>query len=664
MALTHIHTPITIRGLEIPNRVVRTAHATGMATYGIDDTLINYHLERARGGVGLSIVELLPIHPSSSSFMPHYRAPGMQEGLKRLVDAVRPHNMRLFQQLWHGGHQAPNGMGGPSWSASNVPGPHGIRPIPMTQTMIDELLEHFARAARMCESVGFDGVDVHCAHGYLIHQFLSPATNRREDNYGGSPENRARFMIEVLRAIRSEVSEDFVIGVRMCADTVVGGLTSDLAAVTARLVDEQSLIDYLNISMGSGFVGYNLVGGMEKSMGYQLPTSIPIANAVSVPTIVIGRFRTMEEGDQIIRSGQADMVGMVRGTLADPDLVKKTLAGQVERVRPCIGCNQGCLGGLFSPKGKMGCVVNPAAGEESKLSESLFTKVKNTKKVLVVGAGPSGMEAARVAALRGHQVVIHEAQPHTGGAMRLAALAPKRHGVIDFVVWLENELRHLGVEIHLNSYIEADDVEVINPDVVVVATGSYPMLDDYPSANPGERITGIDQPHVVTSHDIFIQPDRQWGKHAVVIDDDGHYEAVAVTDHLLEQGMAVSLVTRHISFAPRLESTFTNEPSLQRLHSERDFTLHTRSRAVCIDSDKVLIAPAYMPAEGVTPENNSASKILPANTVVVISVKYSNRELYDELQARGIDCRVIGEAWSENYFGAAVKTGRKTGLEL
>ena len=318
MKLTHIHTPITIGGLEVRNRVVRTAHATGMASRGIDDTLINYHVARGIGGVGLSIVELLPVHDSAAGFMPSYTTPGMADGLKRLVESVKPTGMRLFQQLWHGGHQSTTLDGSPPWSASDVPGANGLTPLPMTQTMIDELVEHFGKAAKLCEAVGYDGVDIHCAHGYLVHQFLSPNTNRREDNYGGNLTNRARFMCEVLGGVRASVSADFVVGARFAPDVIEGGVTPEIAAGAAKIAQDRGLIDYVNISLGSGYAAHAIVGGMDQPMGYELPTSTPIVDAVDLPTMVIGRFRTLEEGDQVIRAGQADMIGMVRATLADP----------------------------------------------------------------------------------------------------------------------------------------------------------------------------------------------------------------------------------------------------------------------------------------------------------------------------------------------------------
>ncbi len=658
MHLTHVDKPIDLRGLTVRNRIVRAAHATGMAKTGVDDKLIAYHEARARGGVGLTIVELLPVHESTTGYMPIYTAPVMADGLRRLVDAVRPHGMRIFQQLWHGGHQAPPSNGAPPWSASDVAAPgNGITPIPMTRGMIDDVVAGFANAARHCEEWGFEGVDIHCAHGYLIHQFLSPNTNRREDAYGGTLENRCRFMLEVLRAVRAAVSPSFVVGIRVAPDVIAGGVSSEDAAEAAWLAEAEGLIDYVNISLGSGYASYAIVGGMDQPMGYELPTSLPIVRKVSVPSIVIGRFRTLEEADQVIRAGEADMVGMVRATLADPDLVTKTLSGGIERVRPCIGCNQGCLGGLYNPAGHMGCVVNPAAGFERSLSEDRLTPAKQSRDVLVVGGGPAGMEAARIAALRGHSVRLIEAQPHLGGALRLAARAPARHGIGDIASWLESELGYAGVKVDCNTYLDADDVAAMSPDAVVVATGSLPRMDGVQLSNPGEPIKGMTLAKVVSSHDVLGNPGRHWEGAAVVVDDVGHYEGIATAEYLLEQGASVTYVTRHISFAPLMETSFTNTPALRRL-GRGGFRLMTRTHVLEVSEQGVLTVPTYADSD------NNGACLIPADTVVVVSANKPNRSLYDDLVDRGVDTRVIGDANAPRFLGAAIREGRLAGMEV
>lgn len=346
----HVFSPIEIAGVVIPNRVVRTAHATGIGAGRMNDDLIAYHEARARGGVGLSVIEIMAVHPSSPGSLNAFD-PTLVDGYHKLMDAVRPHGMRVFQQLWHAGHNSLPLGGGPPWSASDVPSPLlGVVPRAMTRAQIAEIVDAFAAAARLCKAGGLDGVEVHAAHGYLIQQFLSPNANLRSDEYGGSLENRMRFLLEVMRAVRAAVAAPgFAVGIRVALDLTSGGVGVEENVAVVRALREEGLADFIDVSLGNYHSFPKMIGGMHEPVGYELETSIPISTDAGVPVLVTGRFRTLEEADQVIRLGQADLVGMTRATLADPELVTKTRAGHVERVRPCIACNQGCVGQLLGP---------------------------------------------------------------------------------------------------------------------------------------------------------------------------------------------------------------------------------------------------------------------------------------------------------------------------
>jgi 2,4-dienoyl-CoA reductase-like NADH-dependent reductase (Old Yellow Enzyme family)/thioredoxin reductase len=654
MHYTHVHTPIRLgKILELKNRVVRPAHATNFGNGLMNDRLIAYHEARAAGGVGLSIIEICAVHESSPGTLRIYE-PGIEKGYRDLVAAVRPHGMKLFQQLWHAGHASPRADGGQPWSASDIANPRvNIVPIPMTKTMIDDVVAGYARTARLMEDWGMDGVDVHAAHGYLIHQFLSPVTNVREDDYGGTTENRMRFLLEVMRAIRSEVSPDFTVGIRFAPDETVGGIGVTETSEILTCVEEEALIDYVNISMGSYHSFAKIIGGMHEPAGYELATSAPVARASTLPTMVIGRFRTLEEADQVIRSGDADMVGMVRATIADPDLVNKSLSGRVDDVRPCIGCNQACAA---RPTGVVGCAVNPAAGHERTLSESLFEPVTEKRHVVVVGGGPAGLEAARVAAVRGYEVTLLEAQPKLGGALRLAGLAPSRQGFADILEWLERQVYALGVDVRLSSYVSAEEIAELNPDLVIVATGSMPRMDGVQVSNPGEPIEGFGQPHVISSQDLFTTPPSA-PEHAVVIDDLGHYEAIGAAEYLIRQGASVDFVTRHYAFAPLIETAHMTEPALARL-DRGEFTFHPRSRALRITADEVEIGPTY----DYLGANVRAVKRVPADTVVFVSANRSINHLVEELGRLGIDAKAVGDAFSPRFLESATREGRLAAL--
>ena len=367
--------PIKMGGLEIKNRIARAAHATMMTRGGaITEDLIAYHLARAQGGVGLSIFEAAGVHPSSVLSLANLDE-SIVDGYRALAAAIAPTGMRLFQQLWHGGHIYLQPDGSPPLAPSTVPHPvAGIAPRPIRRRQIDELVAAYAAAARRCEQGGLDGVEIHAGHGYLLAQFLSPVLNRRDDDYGGTLENRMRLLLRVLGAVRDAVSPGFVVGVRLSdsADPRILGM-GEVGRVAHRL-ERDGLIDYVNMSYGDYYALHRQVGGMEVPTGFQIPYTAPPVADINLPRLLNGRFRTLEEVEQVLRAGEADIVSMVRAHIADPDIVAKSAAGHPERVRPCIACNQGCIGRVAT-FGRLGCVVNTAAGDESTLAERLIRPV-------------------------------------------------------------------------------------------------------------------------------------------------------------------------------------------------------------------------------------------------------------------------------------------------
>ena len=655
--LTHINKPVRIRNLQIKNRVVRTTATTNLGGGVIGDDLIAYHEARARGGVGLSVLDVMSVHPSCYSQIYAFD-PRMDELYPPMIRRLKSHGMAVFQQLWHGGHNMVSFDGSPSWAPSDLPSPVvGIVPITMTKAMINELATSFAEAARRCERWGVDGVEFHAAHGYLAAQFLSLNTNKREDEYGGPLENRIRFTVEMISAMRAAVSNDFIIGVRVGDDITLGGARHEDYLALVKALEGANLIDYVSVSIGS-YYNIDLVsGGMDQPVGYELPTSVPITRNVTSPTIVVGRFRTLEEADQVIRAGDADMVALTRAHIADPDLVRKTLAGHPEQVRPCIACNQGCIGGMTGPSGKIGCVVNAAVGFEASLSEDKLARPAVPKKVLVIGGGPAGMEAARVAALRGHKVVLAEAAPALGGQLKLAAKAPTRHGIFDIAAWQEQEIYRHGVEVRLSTYMDVEDIVGEGADAVILATCSTPRMDGLQTSNPSEPIEGFERPNVLSSHDLFLNPPRTGGGHALVIDDAGHYEGISAAEQLIALGFSVTFITRHATFAPAMESSLTTTSALQRLTRGKCAVL-TRTRAISIDDGEVLIGPTYMPKEG------PHVACVPADLVVFVSMNRASGDLLEELSGRGVAASIIGDARSPRYLQAAIREGYLEGVAV
>lgn len=649
MAFTHVDTPIAIGNVQLKNRIFRPAHAVGVGMGTMNEALIAYHEERAKGGAALSILEAGSVHPSTAATLNIFD-PAMEKGIDALLDRCRPHGMKLFQQLWHAGHHVAPADGTPPWSPSDVPSiVNGLMPTPMTKMMIDTIVGAYAECAVRMKRYGLDGVEVHGAHSYLPAQFLSPTTNKRDDEYGGAFENRARFILEVMAAVRAAVGRDFVVGVRLAPDLVVGGAGVEDTMKVARLLENAGLIDYLNVSTGSYNSAAKMIGGMYEPTGYQMPITAPIRHASKLPILATGRYRTLEEADQVIREGEADMVGMVRAMIADPYLVAKSLAGEAERVRPCIGCNQACVA-----RAAMGlpiqCTVNAGAGQELQQGDYRLAPAAVPRRVLVVGGGPAGLEAARIAALRGHVVTLVEASSDLGGAVRAAARAPTRHNLIDIVTWLEAEIYRLGVDVRLSTYVDSSDVAAFAADEIIVATGSLPRMDGVLISHAGQPIRGVDQGHVLSSTDLFLAPPADLGAAAVVIDDVGHYEGLAAAEQLIAKGLSVTYVTRLPMMAAAMQLSGMNEPFLERM-SNKPFRFLVRTRAIAIEGKSVLVGPAHLTSDDIGTER------IAADAVVLITTNRSNREIYEELASTGMRMQIIGDAKSPRSLEFAIHEG-------
>ncbi len=653
--LERVLEPLRIREVEIPNRIVRTAHATGLSSPPsrmVGEDFVRFHAARARGGVGLTILEATAVHPSSGALAISDDA--TVAGYRDLMDAVRPHRMRVFQQLFHAGHINPAADGGAPWSVSSVPGVYGVVAEPMRTDQIDAVVAGYAAAARRCRDGGLDGVELHAGHGYLPHQFLSPLYNTRTDGYGGSLVNRMRFTREVLGAIRAAVGERFAVGVRLSASEIPGSTAEDELVTVIEALERDGLIDFLTTSFGDHYRTISNLEGMESPAGYELPSAGRLAAAATVPTIVAGRFRTLAEAEAVLRSGVADMVSMVRAHIADPDLVRKTVEGRAHEVRPCIACNQGCIGGTNRFPPRVGCTVNPAAGFEGTLADELIVPVDRPRRVLVVGGGPAGLEAARVAALRGHRVQLVDAAARLGGAVDVASRAPRYGTLGDIVRWYEGALERAGVEVELGRRITADEIRAADADTVVIATGSRPRGDGFQPQRPSEPAIGVDRVHVRSSEALLRDGPPAGARTALVLDATGHFEAVAVAERLVADGLALTYVTTLPSFAPYVQTTLRDKSALEFLHAG-EFTLLVDHHLVEVRDDDCVVRPL----------RGRREHEVPADVVVLITPNHPNREIHDELAADGtLDLRLIGDAASPRDMQAAIAEGHRVARAL
>jgi 2,4-dienoyl-CoA reductase-like NADH-dependent reductase (Old Yellow Enzyme family) len=648
MTLKAVWKPIKIGNVEIKNRIVRSAHGTQIGAGYITDDLIAYHVARARGGVGLSTLEFCMVHPTSFTLGIMNYDDSIIPAYQKLMQAIAPYGMTVFQQLGHGGIMYP-GLDGVAVSSSATANPlTGAVAQEMSKALIKEITQAFVDAARRCIEGGIQGIELHFGHGYLFHQFFSPLMNHREDEYGGSLENRMRFGIEVLTAVKAVVPDGYPLGIRASDQFAPGGNTAEETAQYVHLLEDMDLINFVTASQGSYYTLPEMLPAMDKPLGSMFPSSSTVVSGAhkAVRILTPARVRTLEEAEQMLREDLGDMIVLQRAMIADPELVNKTRAGRVDEVRPCIGCNQGCVGGLLSHAHVMGCAVNPMVGMEKTMDEHFIQPTSAPKKVLVVGGGPGGMEAARVAALGGHNVVLVEASPVLGGLINVARIAPFLHTIGDFTQWQESELYRLGVEVRTNTYMERQEVEAEQADVVIMATGSQPRLDGVQFKVPGLPATGVGQPHVVSSVDVLTGAVKHLGRTALVFDDVGSYESVAVAEYLIDKGLSVTFATSYAQFAPTVEMWTRADPALDRIN-KGNFTLLTRMRLSEIQQGKAQLQALH----------GDKCETVAADLVVLVLSRNPMNEVYKELLDSGCEISIIGDARAPRDFQAAVREG-------
>lgn len=497
MRYPHLLAPGKIGKCEVRNRVVMPPMATnlGSAFGEVTPELLAYYRRRAQGGVGLIIVEnaqvdmfqgrslVAQIAVDSDKFLP---------GLRALAEIIHAEGAKTFLQIQHGGRQCtPSTTDGLQPVApSPIPCKFlGVKPRALTREEIQELVGKFAQAALRAKLAGFDGVEVHAAHGYLLNEFLSPYTNKRDDEYGGSFENRLRFVLEILSSIRELVGEDFVVGVRLSVEEFVpGGLTLQESREIARVLEENG-VDYISVSSGIYESVSTIIEPMNFEEGWRAHLARGIKEVVSCPVIAVGVIRHPEVAERILAEGSADFVAVGRGLIADPDWVKKVANGREEEINHCISCNVGCIGELFA-NGKVHCAVNPWAGREFFLPEA--AKAPERKRVVVAGGGPGGMMAALVAAQRGHEVHLFEKEKVLGGQLRFASSAPHKDKLLWFVEYLEGALKRAGVFLHLGEEATPEVILALSPQAVIVATGGVPVVPEFSALDPSFASTAWD----------------------------------------------------------------------------------------------------------------------------------------------------------------------------
>ncbi|MBI2962946.1 MAG: FAD-dependent oxidoreductase [Deltaproteobacteria bacterium] len=666
---SYLFRPLEIGPMTIKNRVIFGPHVTGHWSGEFLPTARAkaYYEERARGGVGMIIVGAASVDETADYYPFTQHALYKDEvipGLREIADAVHAFGTKIVQQIVHPGvHQIPERDSlHPARAPSQIPAIEEPFYIPK-ELEIEEIVEiedKFARAAQRVKRAGFDGVEVHVAHGYLLWAFLTPLKNKRSDEYGGTFDKRFRFVREALDKVRAAVGRDFVVGVRVISsDMYPGGLDVDECVRIAKTIEQTGNVDYISVSTGL----YRSLGVMIPSHyagfepGYQGEFTRKIKSELTRPVFQVGKINDAALADHIIASGAADAVIMVRELIAEPHFVKKVEEGRAESARPCIYCNQKCLAHIFIPGGHVECNVNPTAGEEFRWAAASPGKAAARKKVLVVGAGPGGLECARTAAERGHDVVIYERDAQIGGQMRFLRALPGRSEPGNILDWLEREVRRLDVPVKLSRPVTEETIDAIlaaeKPDAVVVAAGARPARDGR-SGLTTEPIPGWQGPNVFTYEDVLNGAATKLGKRLLIVDELGDRTAPGLAEKFAE-GRQVTILTR-----------WPNVFHMWGLYWNETAFVYGR-----LDELGVRVVPSSWVKE-IRPGAATCFNVFSsreweeaADSVILITMKYSNMETYKLLKSKGVKAAyLVGDAKSPRHIGDAIRDGYAAALEI
>jgi len=597
--------PITVNTMTLKNRMVVSAMVTGFCKEDgyATEQFIAYHEAKAKGGWGLIIPEDYVIAPGvgGSKDLPGLFCDEQIASHQQLTDRVHAAGGKIACQIYHAGRRiirSATGLQPVAPSALKFAGAPSEIPRELTKAEIEEIVSQFAACARRVKAAGFDAVEIHGAHGYLIHSFVSPFSNKRCDEYGGSLAGRTKFAVDVVKAVRQAVGADFPILYRMSVmDGVDGGITiEESKAVAMRL--EHAGVDLLHVSQGGDF-NYIVSPASSMPKACYINHAAEIKKVVDIPVIGVGRINDPFLAEEVLVSGKADLVTMARTSLADPDFPNKVAAGQYMDINYCIGCLQGCT---------KGCLVNPMVGHESEYD---LRKVVHPKKVYVIGGGVSGCEAAIAAAQKGHQVVLFEKSEKLGGQWLAACVPPGKTDFATFVVWQKRRLQQLGVEVRLNTIFCKEIAQTEQPDKIIIATGSKAIVP------PIEGLReGLQDGHVVLANAVLLgQADV--GKNVVIIG--GGSVGAETADHLALHGSQVTVV----EMLPVLAGDASARPRkllLERLEKKR-VVVHTSTKVTAVLQHAVLIE-----------KNGQTTVLSDIDSVVLAAGVKSDAALQDELQ--------------------------------
>ncbi|WP_319409385.1 FAD-dependent oxidoreductase [uncultured Desulfosarcina sp.] len=649
----YLFTPLKIKDVTFRNRVMITGHGTLMGARGIpSQQLIDYYVERAKGGVGLLVSEFATVNPTYTSVLNAFHEDYITE-CSKMNKAVHEHGTKIIQQIGHIGRQRLPGQR-LTWAASPMPYQFydliGLTPKEIEVEEIHETVEAWGKAARNVRDAGFDGVEIHSLYGnYLLGGFLSPYSNKRTDEYGGSLENRMRIVYDVIDAIRRNVGDDYILGIQINGDDLTpGGLDVEDWQEVGRLIDETGKVDYITVKAGTYWTPNMVIPDMQHPLGIWVPYASGIKEVTRNAYIfAVGRINDPVFAEKVLADGHADMVALTRAHIADPEIAKKAREGRLEDIRPCVACNDGCWGMLW---GGFGCIHNPAVAHEEQYGIGTLKKTDAPKKVLIVGGGPGGLKAAEIAAKRGHSVTLYEKRGRLGGQVPIAAKGAGRAELEGITRYLIQQIDKLDVDVRLDTDVSADMVLAADADAVVLATGSVPRRVSFtgiPPFDPDNPVPpGMDQDNVLT-HWQLLEEEIEVGDTVLVADDgEGHWKGVSIAELLVDQGKEVIFIGPHDHMGFDLTAE-RRIPLLRRVMKKGlAFTPYTMIKA--IDGNTVTVYNIHSRKER-TFEG--------VDHVVLSYYNKANEDLYHALKGKIENLHRIGDCVAPRMIGDAIRDG-------
>lgn len=636
--IQHLFKNGKIGKMGLKNRIIMAPMLVGLSELDgtVGEKFTRFYVERAEGGVALIAVG--GICPDDR-YRSHPGQPSLDDdkyisGWKKFTEEIKERGVKVTAQLLHPGRYAPSIITGRQPVApSPIPSKFtGETPRELTVEEILEIEEKFAKAAKRAKIAGFDGVELCASAGYLFSQFLSPATNKRNDEYGGSLENRMRFLIETVRKIKKATEEDFPLIVRLSAeDYIPGGTNLKETTIVAKNLEDAG-VDALNITTGWHESPRPLIT-REVPPGGFVHLAEAVKKAVNIPVIASNRIKYPQLASKIIEGKKADFVAIGRPLIADSQWPQKAYEGRYNEIKPCLACGH-CLESLFSGH-SIECTVNPRAGKET---EYEIRRAEKNKKVLVIGGGPAGLEAALTAALRGHNATLCEKSNDLGGQFRIASIPPYKEELRELIEYYRNMLTKLNVKIKLNTEVTADAIEKFSSDVIIVATGAEPLIPD---------ISGVYRENVVTAYDVLA------GKAAcgdVVAIIGGGGVGLETADYLSEKGKEVTIIEMLAKIGLDMERT-TRWPLLKRLKT-KNVKILINTKAVTVEKDGVIVRCEEL------------ERKIPAKTIVLAVGMVPNKKLYEKLKDKFEDVYAVGDCVKPQRVRQAIATAFKISIRI